>query len=116
MLRLDDGSPVADGLSAPQGLAVRGGEVLVVETGRRRLLAINPSTGETRVEADDLAVGLPPGVTRTDPELFTHGMPGVPRRFAGLAVGPDGTLHISANAEGGVLNLSPVELDRAVEG
>jgi glucose/arabinose dehydrogenase len=105
VLRLDDGSPVAEGLSAPQGLAVRDGEVYVVETGRRRLLAINPGTGETRVEADDLAVGLPQGVTRTAPALFSHGMPGVPRQFAGLAVGPDGTLHVSANAEGGVLSL-----------
>jgi sugar lactone lactonase YvrE len=112
VLRLDDGSPVAEGLSAPQGLAVRAGEVLVVETGERRLLAIDPSTGETRVEAEDLAVGLPPGVTRTDPELFAHGMPGVPRQFAGLAVAPDGTLHISANAEGGVLSLSPVDNHR----
>lgn len=102
VLRLDDGSPVAEGLSAPQGLAVRAGEVLVVETGRRRLLAIDPATGETRVEADNLAVGSPP---RTDPALFAHGMPGVPRPFAGLAVGPDGTLHVSANAEGEVLNL-----------
>jgi DNA-binding beta-propeller fold protein YncE len=113
VLRLADESPVVEGLSAPQGLAVRGGEVLVVETGRRRLLAIDPGTGETRVEVDDLAVGPPP---RTDPALFTHGMPGVPRPFAGLAVGPDGTLHISANAEGDVLSLSPVDLDRSGEG
>lgn len=48
VLRLDDGSAVAEGLSAPQGLAVRDGEVLVGETGRRRLLAIDPGTGEMR--------------------------------------------------------------------
>nr|AXL05786.1 NHL repeat protein [uncultured bacterium]AXL05815.1 NHL repeat protein [uncultured bacterium] len=111
VLRLDDGSPVAEGLSAPQGLAVRDGEVLV-ETGRRRLLAIDPGTGGTRVEADDLAVGLPPGVTRTDPALFSHGMSGVPRQFAGLAVGPDGTPHVSANAQGGVLRIDRSSHDR----
>jgi hypothetical protein len=76
-----------------------------VDTGSRRLVAIDPTTGETRVEAEDLPVGLPPGVTRTDPALFCHGMPGVPSQFAGLAVGPDGALHVSANSEGKVLRL-----------
>jgi hypothetical protein len=53
-----------------------------------------------------LPVGLPPGVTRADPALFTHGMPGSPRQFAGLAVGPDGPLYVSANDEGSLLRLS----------
>lgn len=108
VLRLDDGEavPVAEGLAAPQGLVVLDGELVTVETGRRRLLAIDPATGETVVEAEDLAVGPPPGVDRPDPALFCHGMPGSPRRFAGLAVAPDGTLHVSADGEGSVLRLS----------
>jgi sugar lactone lactonase YvrE len=111
VLRLADGSPVVEGLSAPQGLAVHDGELFVVETGKRRLLAVDLETGELRAGPGNLPVGLPPGVTRADPELFVHGMPGVPHRFAGLAVGPDGTLHVSANAEGGVLRLSPADLE-----
>jgi hypothetical protein len=33
-------------------------------------------------------------------------MPGVARQFAGLAVGPDGSLVVSANGEGSVVRLS----------
>ncbi|MER5390014.1 hypothetical protein [Saccharopolyspora sp. NPDC002686] len=96
---------VAEGLEAPQGIAVLDGELFVVETGRRRLLAIDLATGERRVEARDLAVGLPPGTARAQPALFQHGLPGVPVPFAGVAAGADGSLYISANGEGSVLRL-----------
>ena len=99
-----EGEPVivADGLSAPQGLAVRGDELFVVETGKRRLSAILLPGGAHRIEVEDLAIGT----TRIGPALFCHGLPGVPRQFAGLAVGPDGTVYVSANDEGSVLSLS----------
>ncbi|GAA3564269.1 SMP-30/gluconolactonase/LRE family protein [Amycolatopsis ultiminotia] len=113
VLRIDDGErrgvPVVTGLAAPQGLAVRDGELIVLETGRGRLLAADPGTGETRVVVADLAVGG----EREPPALFTHGLPGVPRRFAGIAVGPDGTLYISADGEGSV---GRVEEDAAPAG
>ncbi|KAA5826057.1 SMP-30/gluconolactonase/LRE family protein [Saccharopolyspora hirsuta] len=96
---------VAEGLDAPQGIAALGEELFVVETGRRRLLAIDPATGEQRVEAQDLAVGLPPGTARPQPELFNCGLPGVPVPFAGVAAGADGSLYVSANGEGSVLRL-----------
>ncbi|QFR01789.1 hypothetical protein F9278_42655 [Streptomyces phaeolivaceus] len=99
---------VADGLGAPQGLAVLGDELFVVETGPRRLHAISLVTGERRIDAEDLPVGPPPGVVpRTEPSLFAGGMPGMARRFAGLAAAPDGTLLLSANGEGTVLRLIP---------
>ncbi|NGO10283.1 hypothetical protein G5C60_22490 [Streptomyces sp. HC44] len=122
VLRIDDGNdqgndhgkgggkavPVAEGLGAPQGLAILGDELFTVDTEHRRLLAISRTTGESRVDAEDLAVGLPPGTARTEqPALFAHGMPGSPRQFAGLAVAPDGSLLLSANGEGSVLKLSP---------
>ncbi|MCP2330198.1 NHL repeat protein [Actinoalloteichus caeruleus] len=105
--RVDDGVavPVAEGLDLPQGLAVRGDDLLVVEVGRRRLIAVDPDTGEVAVEVADLAVGAPPGSARTPPALAAAGMPGVPRPFAGLAVGPDGAVYLAANGEGGVLKL-----------
>lgn len=96
--------PVAEGLERPQGIAVSGGELFVVETGTRRLLAIDLGSGERRVEVEELAVGLPPGLTRVQPELPGHGA-GVPVPFAGVAVGPDGSLYVSANGEGSVLRL-----------
>ena len=99
---------VADGLGAPQGLAVRGDTLFTVETGPRRLTAISLSTGERRTEAEDLPVGQPPGTApRTAPALFAHGMVGAPRPFAGLATGPDGSLLLSANGEGTVWELKP---------
>ncbi|MFF3754649.1 hypothetical protein ACFYYH_30090 [Streptomyces sp. NPDC002018] len=110
VFRIDGGetAAVAEGLGAPQGLAVLGEELFTVETGTRRLRAISLTTGETRIDAEDLAVGPPPGLTpRTQPALFAHGLPGSPRRFAGLAASPDGSLLLSADGEGTVLRLSP---------
>ncbi|ANZ40351.1 hypothetical protein BBK82_34320 [Lentzea guizhouensis] len=105
VFRVDDGLvPVVEGLDRPQGIAVSGGELFVVETGTRRLLAIDLATGDRRVEAEDLPVGLPPGLTRVQPESAGHA--GVPVPFAGVAVGPDGSLYVSANGEGSVLRLS----------
>ncbi|MET8978043.1 hypothetical protein ABZX85_20760 [Streptomyces sp. NPDC004539] len=95
---------VADGLDAPQGLAVLGNRLFTVETGPRRLTSVDLTTGERRTEADDLPVTAP---SPDPPALFTHGMTGSPRPFAGLAVAPDGTLLLSANGEGTVRRLNP---------
>lgn len=111
VFRIEDGRTVAvaEGLGAPQGLAVLGTELFTVEAEHRTLRAVSLTTGETRVEARDLAVGPPPGVSRrTEPALFVHGMPGSPRLFAGLAAAPDGSLLLSANGEGTVVRLSPL--------
>lgn len=110
VLRIDGGEPftLADGLAAPQGLAVLGDEVFTVETGARRLCALSLTTGARRIDAEDLAVGTPPDATpRERPALFSHGMPGVPLPFAGLTAAPDGTLLLSANGEGTVVRLTP---------
>ncbi|WP_407699618.1 hypothetical protein [Streptomyces ferrugineus] len=98
---------VLDGLDAPQGVVVSGDELFTVETGEaRRLWVVSLTTGESRVDAEDLPVGVPPGVVpRAEPALFAHGMPGMARRFAGLAVGTDGALLLSGNGEGTVLRL-----------
>lgn len=99
---------VADGLGAPQGLVVRGAELFTVDTEHRTLRAVSLITGESRVDAEDLAVGPPPGVTsRAEVALFAHGMPGSPGLFAGLAAAPDGSLLLSANGEGSLVSLSP---------
>ncbi|WP_240436667.1 hypothetical protein [Streptomyces sporangiiformans] len=110
VLRIDDGQavPVAEGLGAPQGLAVRGDELFTVDTEHRRLWAVSLTTGECGIDAEDLAVGVPPGIVRrAEPALFAHGGPGMAGQFAGLAVDPDGSLVLSANGEGTVLRLSP---------
>ncbi|WP_236710767.1 hypothetical protein [Streptomyces sp. 150FB] len=111
VLRIDDGrtTVVAAGLGAPQGLTLVNDELFTVDTEGRRLLAISLTTGVIRTEAENLAVGPPPGTKpRTEPALFTHGMPGSPRPYAGLTAAPDGSLLLSANGEGTVLRLTPV--------
>ncbi|MFE4170583.1 hypothetical protein ACFRR7_00810 [Streptomyces sp. NPDC056909] len=119
VFRIGDGetTAVAEGLGAPQGLAVLGEELFTVETEPRRLRAISLTTGESRIDAEGLAVGAPPGLTaRAEPALFTHGMPGLPIRFAGLAASPDGSLLLSADGEGTVLRLSPSRAHGATAG
>jgi len=109
VLRLDDAGavPVAENLGAPQGLAVHDGELFTVDAGQRRLWAVSLTTGAATIEAEDLPVGAPPGVTRrTAPALFTDTGPGLAPQFAGLAASPDGTLTLSGNGEGTVLRLS----------
>lgn len=87
---------------------MHGDDLFTVDTEHRRLWAVSLTTGERRVEAEDLAVGLPPGVDRRpDPALFAHGGPGLAPRLAGLAAAPDGSLLLSSNGEGTVLRLSP---------
>ncbi|MFE0802773.1 hypothetical protein [Streptomyces sp. NPDC058812] len=103
---------LADGLGAPQGLAALGDDLFTVETAHRTLRAISLTTKETRVEAEHLPVGPPPGVApRIEPALFAGGMPGLAPRFAGLAAAPDGSLLLSANGEGTVLRLSRAPAD-----
>ncbi|WP_329213889.1 hypothetical protein OG352_02655 [Streptomyces sp. NBC_01485] len=107
VLRVDDGKAVtvADGLGSPQGLAVRCNKLFTVEVEHRRLRSISLVTGESRIEAEDLAVGLPPGVAGPHPAPVSAPA-GPPRQFAGLALSPDGALLVSANGEGSVLRLT----------
>ena len=61
MLRLgDDGAEtVAEGLDQPEGLAAANGAIYVVEAGAGRVVAVDPSSGETRVVAEDLDLHVP---------------------------------------------------------
>lgn len=106
LLRLDAGGPVVvcANLAAPQGVVTVDDLLYVIEAGRRRLTRVRPDDGSTEVEANDLAVGLPPGIERDAP-VVTDGFIGRPREFADLSTGPDGELLLAANGEGSVLRL-----------
>ncbi|WP_433932641.1 hypothetical protein AB3662_00560 [Sorangium cellulosum] len=83
---------VAAGLDQPEGMAVDlDGTLLVVESGRRRLLRIDPSTGRTSVVAKRLEVGLD-AITATVPTFA----------MSSVAVGPSGAIYVSGD-EGNVL-------------
>ncbi|OIN78685.1 Vgb family protein [Mycobacterium malmoense] len=108
VVKLDGGrakiTSVWDDLQRPQGILVYDGTLYVVDAGAKELVAFDLDTGARRVIASELPVGAPPGVI---PKPL-RGMPpfsGPQGPFAGIAAGPDGTLYVSADAEGSVLAL-----------
>ncbi|BBX64439.1 gluconolaconase [Mycobacterium saskatchewanense] len=104
VVKLDGTGTVLDGLHRPQGIATLGGELYVVDAGAREVIALDLSTGCRRTIASDLPVGAPPGVT-PKPLLGMAPFSGPQGPFAGIAAGPDGTLYVSADADGSVLAL-----------
>lgn len=104
VLRLGDPRPLIEGLQRPQGLLVLDRQVYVVDAGAKQLVAVDLESGSRMTVAADLPVGAPPGVI---PKPL-RGMPpfsGPQGPFAGIAAGADGTLYLSADAEGSVLGL-----------
>jgi sugar lactone lactonase YvrE len=93
---------VVDDLARPQGILVRGRQLYVVDADAKALIVVDLDGGTRHTIASDLPLGAPPGVS---PKPL-KGMPpfsGPQGPFAGIAAGPDGTLYISADAEGSVL-------------
>jgi hypothetical protein len=97
VIRLDTGQTVAADLGAPQGLAIVGDTLYVLDVQGRRLLRI--TEGEVAVDAENLPV-----IHRT--EAVGAAAVSRPSQFADLAVAPDGSLLVSANGEGNVLRLT----------
>jgi hypothetical protein len=98
---------VVDGLQAPQGIHVRGDQLYIVDAGARSLIAFNLLRGERCTLATDLPIGPPPGVI---PKFLgaIGNMSGPMGPFADITSGPDGTLYLSADADGSVLALHPL--------
>jgi sugar lactone lactonase YvrE len=95
---------VLDGLEKPQGMTVRSGRLFIVDAGARTLVEVDLGSKARTTIARHLPVGAPLGV---EPKPL-KGLPpfsGPQGLFAGLAAGPDGTLYLSADAEGSVLAL-----------
>ena len=95
---------VLDGLQQPQGILVRGGLLYVVDAGAKGLIAIDLKTQVRRSIATELPVGAPAGVV-PKPLRGLAPFSGPQGPFAGIAAGADGTLYVSADAEGSVLAL-----------
>jgi DNA-binding beta-propeller fold protein YncE len=93
---------VLDGLQRPQGIVVRDGRLYVVDADAKALVAFDLGSKQRQTIASDLPVGAPPGVA---PKPL-RGMPpfsGPQGPFAGITAGADGTLYLSADADGSVL-------------
>lgn len=87
---------VARDLDGPEGLAWGShGSLLVVEAGAGRVSAVDPTSGERRVLADGLALGLP-------------GIPGFPPTylFNGIATDASGRVYVSGDVDNVVYVLS----------
>jgi sugar lactone lactonase YvrE len=102
VLKLDGTGVVLDGLQRPQGILALDGQLYIVDAGAKELIAFDPDTGTRRIIASELPVGAPPGVI-PKPLLGFPPFSGPMGPFAGIAAGPDGTLYVSADAEGSVL-------------
>jgi sugar lactone lactonase YvrE len=97
---------IVDGLKAPQGILARGGVLYIVDADAKELVAYDLSAKKRTTIASALPVGAPAGVT----PKFLKAIPplsGPMGPFAGITAGSDGTLYVSADAEGSVLAFTP---------
>ncbi len=83
--------PLATGLTSPEGLALDGDRLLVVEEGLDQVSAINLATGEVT----PVVVGLDLG-ERVIPGAAPYGL------FNGVAVAADGSIYVSADGANAV--------------
>jgi sugar lactone lactonase YvrE len=97
---------VVDGCTAPQGLALAGDRLFVLDVGSKQLMSFSLGTKRRQTLAADLPVGAQPGVTPKPLLGVPDLIPGPLSPFAGLAVGRDGTIYIAGDGEGSVLALS----------
>lgn len=96
-LKTGDKIVVASGLKAPKGIAVKpDGKLLVVDTGTRELLQIDPASGEKKPLVANLAVGLP-----VPPGFMPAYM------LTGVAVSDSGAIYITSDLENAVYRISP---------
>jgi sugar lactone lactonase YvrE len=106
-VRIDgDGvTPVLEGLERPEGIAVAGDELIVLDTGSKQLWTVSLRDGKSRAIANGLPVGCQTGAI-PQPQAGVPGfLPGPILPFAGVASATDGTIYIAADGEGSVLAL-----------
>jgi glucose/arabinose dehydrogenase len=85
---------VAKGLQQPEGIALlSNGHLAVAEVGKRRLVDIDPKTGDIAVMADNLPIGLP---VESDDGSYT---------VTDVASGPDGALYVSSDVDRTILRV-----------
>jgi sugar lactone lactonase YvrE len=98
---------MVDELQCPQGILVADGRLYIVDAGAKELIQFDLGTRARLTIASGLPVGPPPGVV---PKPL-KGMPpfsGPQGPFAGITIGHDGTLFVSADGDGSVLALHRV--------
>ncbi len=99
---------LVDELERPQGLLIRDGRLYIVDSGLKAVVEFDLGTGARHTIATGLPVGAPPGVV-PKPLLGMPPFSGPQGPFAGITASPDGTLYLSADADGSVLALVPAQ-------
>ncbi len=97
-------APCWTACSGPRASSCTTGRSTSSTPGAKELIAFDRDSGTRRTIASELPVGAPPGVI-PKPLLGMPPFSGPQGPFAGIAAGPDGTLYVSADAEGSVLAL-----------
>jgi sugar lactone lactonase YvrE len=98
-------SAVIEGLRAPQGLALAGDQLLILDAGSKELLAMSLATKQRQTLASSLPVGASPGVMPKPLSGVPDLIPGPLSPFAGVAVGSEGTIYLAGDGEGSVIAL-----------
>jgi sugar lactone lactonase YvrE len=95
---------VLDGLKEPQGIVVHDNQLFVLDVGAKTLIASDLQGKSRQTIVSDLPIGAPAGVV-PKPLRGIAPFTGPQDPFAGITAGPDGTLYVSADAEGSVLQV-----------
>lgn len=97
-VNLTDGTHIVvkDGLKEPEGIAIMAdGRLAVAEVGAKRLIAVDPQTGEVEIIAADLAIGVKSGPPW--PETY------VP---TGVVVDSEGAIYLSSDIDNTILKIT----------
>ena len=96
---------VLDDLRDPQGIVAQGDMLYIVDAGSKELIEYDMQSHTRRTIVTDLPVGAPPGVVPKFLDAIGD-MSGPMGPFAGITVGADGSLYLSADGAGSILSVS----------
>jgi glucose/arabinose dehydrogenase len=106
VVKLNGGTTaVVEGLQTPQGVALAGDQLLILDVGSKELVSFSLTTKQRQTLASNLPVGAAPGVTPKPLMGVPDLIPGPLSPFAGVAVGNDGTIYLAGDGEGSILAL-----------
>lgn len=105
-LRGGKAETVVDGLQRPEGIAIAGSTLFIVDSVAKTVSALDLGSGALRTVASALPVGAPAGVVPAIAKpVGTLAGPMTP--YCDIAVGGDGSLYVSGDAEGSVIAIRP---------
>lgn len=104
VVKLNGGTTaLVEGLQTPQGVALAGDQLLILDTGSKELIGFSLTTKQRQTLASNLPIGAAPGVTPKPLMGVPDLVPGPLSPFAGIAVANDGTIYIAGDGEGSIL-------------